>query len=87
MLIAKCTYCGATLHLTDDYSHVKCSNCGELVYREHFEDDGVFRPEAMNLDVENAKSLRSIAMSLQCFVSHEVGDYDHECDRIGPLDG
>lgn len=92
MLTAKCPHCDATLHCRLERTEVVvCSNCGEQVDREDFKDDGVSRPEAMSLELENAKSLRSIAMSLQVLAMAETPPQDHDETfgeyYVGPLEG
>ncbi len=88
MLTAKCPHCDATLHCGESQVNVECSNCGEILFREVFTDAcALAEPEVMNIELENVKSLRSIAMTLQTVAAFYVKSYYDNCDSIGPLEG
>lgn len=72
MLTAKCSHCDAVVHSKKGVEVVECSNCGEQVPRIDFVDDGVYQQNEMNFELENAKSLRSIAMSLQILATAQT---------------
>ncbi len=69
----KCPYCKTKVEIDNNTSAVPCGNCGEYISRSQFpksEDAHV----PIDYELENARSLRAIAVSLQINAIIRVGE-------------
>lgn len=85
MLTTNCPRCNNKIYPIT-WSFIECSNCGERLTRKEFEINDVHKL----LELENAKSLRSIACSLQILAMAQVLPQDRDAvigEFVGPLDG